>query len=54
MSWLSSEWKDGLTPVALQKVNEYEKQIERFQKERIQKQMHIENLEQVRNIDVTL
>lgn len=45
MDWASSQWKEGLSPVALQKVNALEGQIEKLQKERQQKQLQFECLE---------
>ena len=47
MSWLVSEWKDGLPARALQKVDEMEKQVERLKKECQQKQFQVESLDLV-------
>lgn len=47
MSWVADEWKDGLPPRALQKIEQLEKQFERIKKEREQKQFQLESLEQV-------
>ena len=47
MSWAASEWKDGLPARALQKITEYEGQLERLKKERQQKQFQLDSLEQV-------
>lgn len=45
MDWASSQWKEGLPSVALQKINAFEEKIEKFQKERQQKQLQFECLE---------
>ncbi|GFU45519.1 uncharacterized protein NPIL_67671 [Nephila pilipes] len=45
MDWASSEWKQDLTPLAVQKVNALEEKIEKLQKERQQKQLQFECLE---------
>ncbi|GFS66366.1 uncharacterized protein TNIN_468542 [Trichonephila inaurata madagascariensis] len=45
MDWASSEWKQGLTPLAVQKVNALEEKIDKLQKERQQKQLQCECLE---------
>lgn len=47
MSWAASEWKDGLSARALQKVAEMEGQLERLKKEKQQKQFQFDSLEQV-------
>ncbi len=47
MSWAQNEWKDGLSPKALQKVEELEKQLTRLKKEYQQKQFQIDSMEQV-------
>ncbi len=47
MSWAANEWKDGLSPRAIQKVDEMEKQMARLKKEIQQKQFQADSLEQV-------
>ena len=47
MSWAASEWKDGLSARALQKVEEYERQVERLTKQNQQKQFQLDALQQV-------
>ena len=46
MSWASSEWKDGLPARALQKIGEYESQLERMKKEFSQKEFQLDSLKQ--------
>ena len=46
MSWASSEWKDGLPARALQKIGEYESQLERMKKELGQKEFQLDSLKQ--------
>ncbi|XP_055935240.1 uncharacterized protein LOC129965411 isoform X3 [Argiope bruennichi] len=45
MDWASSQWKQELPPLAIQKINTLEEKIERLQKERQQKQLQCECLE---------
>nr|XP_014354160.1 PREDICTED: centromere protein F-like [Latimeria chalumnae] len=45
MSWTVEEWKTGLPCRALQKIQEYETQLEKTQKEKQQKQFQLESLE---------
>ncbi|XP_078505906.1 centromere protein F [Lissotriton helveticus] len=45
MSWAVEEWKDGLPAKALQKIQELESQLEKFKKERQQRQFQFESLE---------
>lgn len=45
MDWASSQWKEGLSSTALQKINALEERIEKLQKERQQKQTQFECLE---------
>ncbi|GBM86254.1 hypothetical protein AVEN_264506-1 [Araneus ventricosus] len=45
MDWASSQWKQELPPLAIQKINALEEKIERLQKERQQKQLQCECLE---------
>jgi centromere protein F len=47
MSWASSEWKDGLSSRALQKVEEMDQQLEKLKRELKQKQCQMDTLEQV-------
>ena len=47
MSWAANEWKDGLPHRALQKIAEYEGQLERFKKELSQKEFQLDGLKQV-------
>ena len=47
MSWVQQEWKDGLPPRALQKIEQLEMQMEKVKKECQQKQFQFESLEQV-------
>ncbi|XP_042913945.1 tropomyosin Por p 1.0101-like, partial [Parasteatoda tepidariorum] len=42
MDWASSEWKQNLTPLAVQKVNALEEKVQRLQKERDQKQIRLD------------
>ena len=48
MSWLADAWKDGLSPMVLQKISAIEKQNELLKKDKEQKQIQLENLDQVR------
>ena len=48
MSWAANEWKDQLSPKALQKVEALEKQLDRVQKEVSQKGFQLQSFEQVR------
>jgi hypothetical protein len=50
MSWLASEWKSDLSPLALRKVEELEEQLARMKKDAQQKTFQLENLKQVRTI----
>lgn len=45
MSWVVEEWKDGLSGKALQKIQEFESQLDKLKKERQQKQFQLESLE---------
>ncbi|KAL8619786.1 hypothetical protein ACOMHN_025872 [Nucella lapillus] len=45
MSWAADEWKDGLPPQALQKIMQLEAQLDKFKKDRDQKQCQLESLE---------
>ncbi|XP_077096038.1 uncharacterized protein cenpf [Siphateles boraxobius] len=45
MSWAVEEWKDGLPPKALQKIQEIERQLDKLKKERQQKQFQMDSLE---------
>ncbi|XP_063040363.1 centromere protein F isoform X2 [Engraulis encrasicolus] len=45
MSWAVEEWRDGLSGKALQKVQEFESQLDKLKKERQQKQFQVESLE---------
>ncbi|XP_076155777.1 uncharacterized protein cenpf isoform X1 [Alosa pseudoharengus] len=45
MSWAVEEWKDGLSGKALQKIQEFESQLDKLKKERQQKQFQLESLE---------
>ena len=45
MSWAADEWKDGLPPQALQKISQLETQLDKFKKDRDQKQCQLESLE---------
>ncbi|XP_072887313.1 uncharacterized protein [Hemitrygon akajei] len=45
MSWALEEWKSGLPSRAAQKIAEYESQLEKFKKERQQKQLQLDSLE---------
>ena len=45
MDWASSQWKEGLSSTAIQKINALEEKIEKLQKERQQKQTQFECLE---------
>ena len=47
MSWAASEWKDGLSARALQKVEENERQLDRLNKQGQQKQFQLDTLQQV-------
>ncbi|XP_023243238.1 centromere protein F-like [Centruroides sculpturatus] len=50
MDWVASEWKQNLPPLAVQKINCLEEQVERLQKEKQQKQLQVESLGQ--NLDI--
>ena len=50
MSWAADEWKDGLPAQALQKISQLETQLDRFKKDRDQKQCQLESLEVVSNL----
>lgn len=39
------EWKEGLSPRVLQKIHELESQVDKFKKERQQRQYQLETLE---------
>ncbi|XP_060711540.1 centromere protein F-like [Hemiscyllium ocellatum] len=45
MSWAVEEWKSELSSKALQKISEYETQLEKLKKERQQKQLQLDSLE---------
>ncbi|XP_058658048.1 centromere protein F [Ammospiza caudacuta] len=45
MSWAVEEWKEGLSPRVLQKIHELESQVDKFKKERQQRQYQLETLE---------
>ncbi|XP_072407076.1 uncharacterized protein [Chiloscyllium punctatum] len=45
MSWAVEEWKSELSSKALQKISEYEIQLEKLKKERQQKQLQLDSLE---------
>ncbi|XP_030413387.1 centromere protein F isoform X2 [Gopherus evgoodei] len=45
MSWVVEEWKEGLSPRALQKIQELESQLDKLKKERQQRQFQLESLE---------
>nr|XP_008124053.1 PREDICTED: centromere protein F isoform X1 [Anolis carolinensis] len=45
MSWVVEEWKEGLSTKVLHKIQELESQLEKFKKERQQKQFQLESLE---------
>ncbi|XP_013908362.1 PREDICTED: centromere protein F [Thamnophis sirtalis] len=45
MSWVVEEWKEGLSTRALQKIHDLESQVEKFKKERQQRQFQLESLE---------
>ncbi|XP_069750130.1 centromere protein F-like [Narcine bancroftii] len=45
MSWALEEWKSGLSSQAMQKILEYESQLEKLKKERQQKQLQLDSLE---------
>ncbi|XP_062892216.1 centromere protein F-like isoform X1 [Mobula hypostoma] len=45
MSWALEEWKSGLPSRAVQKIAEYESQLEKLKKERQQKQLQLDSLE---------
>ncbi|XP_025025342.1 centromere protein F [Python bivittatus] len=45
MSWAGEEWKEGLSTRVLQKIQELESQVEKFKKERQQRQFQLESLE---------
>ena len=45
MSWAVEEWKDGLSGKALQKVQELEGQLDKYKKEKNQKQFQLDSLE---------
>ncbi|XP_041035906.1 centromere protein F-like isoform X1 [Carcharodon carcharias] len=45
MSWALEEWKSELPSRALQKISEYESQLEKLKKERQQKQLQLDSLE---------
>uniref|UniRef100_H3AGZ6 Centromere protein F n=1 Tax=Latimeria chalumnae TaxID=7897 RepID=H3AGZ6_LATCH len=45
MSWAIEEWKEGLPSKALQKIQDFESQLEKLKKERQQKQFQLESLE---------
>ncbi|XP_038643232.1 centromere protein F-like [Scyliorhinus canicula] len=45
MSWAPEEWKSELPSRALQKISEYESQLEKLKKERHQKQLQLDSLE---------
>ncbi|XP_063174439.1 centromere protein F [Candoia aspera] len=45
MSWAVEEWKEGLSTRVLQKIQELESQVEKFKKERQQRQFQLESLE---------
>ena len=47
MSWAVNEWKDGLSHKALQEITKLESQVDRLQKERVQKQFQFDGLDQV-------
>ena len=47
MSWAVNEWKDGLSHKALQEITKLESQVDRLQKERVQKQFQMDGLDQV-------
>ncbi|XP_077487831.1 uncharacterized protein LOC144098817 isoform X1 [Amblyomma americanum] len=46
MSWAEGAWKDGLTPLVLRKVEAFEQQVTRLQKDCQQKQTQIDYLQQ--------
>ncbi|XP_067831683.1 centromere protein F-like [Heptranchias perlo] len=45
MSWALEEWKSELSSRALQKVSEYESQLDKLKRERQQKQLQLDSLE---------
>lgn len=45
MSWVVEEWKEGLSPRVLQKIQELESQVDKLKKERQQRQFQLESLE---------
>ncbi|KAM7061111.1 centromere protein F [Acridotheres tristis] len=45
MSWAVEEWKEGLSPRVLQKIQELESQVDKLKKERQQRQYQLETLE---------
>ncbi|XP_039192010.1 centromere protein F [Crotalus tigris] len=45
MSWVVEEWKEGLSTRVLQKIHDLESQVEKFKKERQQRQFQLESLE---------
>ncbi|NWI67844.1 CENPF protein, partial [Todus mexicanus] len=45
MSWAVEEWKEGLSPRVLQKIQELESQVDKLKKERQQRQFQLESLE---------
>ncbi|KFP75535.1 Centromere protein F [Apaloderma vittatum] len=45
MSWAVEEWKEGLSPRVLQKIQELESQVDKLKEERQQSQFQLESLE---------
>uniref|UniRef100_A0A8C6IP66 Centromere protein Cenp-F N-terminal domain-containing protein n=1 Tax=Melopsittacus undulatus TaxID=13146 RepID=A0A8C6IP66_MELUD len=45
MSWTVEEWKEGLSPRVLQKIQELESQVDKLRKEHQQRQFQLESLE---------
>ena len=47
MSWAADEWKDGLPPLALQKIIQLEIQVTNLEKDRDKEQCRLDSIEVV-------